>query len=123
MFPTDVRGSGNELEKEDFIRGCENALRFYGGTPAAIVTDNLKSAVTRHRGYESELNEDFAAFAEHHGCAVMPTRVRRPRDKALVEDAVKLVYQNIYTRLEGQVFYDLLILEDFCCTCSIRYPE
>ena len=94
-------------KKEDFIRGCENALRFYGGTPAAIVTDNLKSAVTRHRKYESELNEDFASFAEHHGCAVMPARVRRPRDKALVEDAVKLVYQNIYTRLEGQVFYDL----------------
>jgi len=94
-------------KKEDFIRGCENALRFYGGTPAAIVPDNLKAAVTRHGKYESELNEDFAAFAEHHGCAVMPARVRRPRDKALVEDAVKLVYKNIYTRLEGQVFYDL----------------
>ena len=94
-------------KKEDFIRGCENALRFYGGTPAAIVPDNLKAAVTRHGKYESELNEDFAAFAEHHGCAVMPARVRRPKDKALVEDALKLVYKNIYTKLEGQVFYDL----------------
>ncbi len=93
--------------KEDFIAGCENALRFYGGTPAAIVPDNLKSAVTRHGKYESELNEDFASFAEHHGCAVMPARVRKPKDKALVEDAVKLTYQNIYTRLEGKVFYDL----------------
>ena len=37
----------------------------------------------------------------------MPARVRKPKDKALVEDAVKLTYQNIYTRLEGQVFYDL----------------
>lgn len=46
-------------KKEDFIRGCENALRFYGGTPAAIVPDNLKSAVTRYGKYESELNEDF----------------------------------------------------------------
>ena len=94
-------------KKEDFIRGCENALRFYGGTPAAIVPDNLKSAVTRHGKYESELNEDFAAFAEHHGCTVMPARVRKPKDKALVEDAVKLIYQNIYTHLEGLVFYDL----------------
>ena len=63
--------------------------------------------MTRHGKYESELNEDFAAFAEHHGCAVMPARVRRPKDKALVEDAVKLVYKNIYTKLEGQTFYDL----------------
>ncbi len=94
-------------KKEDFISGCENALRFYGGTPAAIVPDNLKSAVTCHGKYESELNEDFAAFAEHHGCTVMPARVRKSKDKALVEDAVKLIYQNIYTRLEGQVFYDL----------------
>ena len=94
-------------KKEDFIAGCENALRFYGGTPAAIVPDNLKAAVTRHGKYESELNEDFAAFAEHHGCTVMPARVRKPKDKALVEDAVKLVYQRIYTKLEGRVFYDL----------------
>lgn len=72
-------------------------MRFYGGTPAAIVPDNLESAVTRHGKYESELNEDFAAFAEHHGCTVMPARVRKPKDKALVEDAVKLIYQNIYT--------------------------
>lgn len=46
-------------KKEDFIRRCKNALRFYGGTPAAIVPDNLKSAVTRHGKYESELNEDL----------------------------------------------------------------
>lgn len=97
-------------KKEEFIRGCENALRFYGGTPAAIVPDNLKSAVKRPGKYESELNEDFAAFAEHHGCTVMPARVRKPKDKALVEDAVKLIYQNIYTQLEGQVFYDLELL-------------
>lgn len=95
-------------KKEDFIRGCENALRFYGGTPATIVPDNLKSAVTRYGKYESELNEDFAAFAEHHGCTVIPARVRKPKDKALVEDAVKLIYQNIYTQLEGQV---LLLLK------------
>ncbi len=94
-------------KKEDLIRCCENALRFYGGTPSVIVPDNLKSAVTRHGRYESELNEDFASFAEHHGITVMPARVRRPKDKALVEDAVKLTYRQIYTRLEGLVFHDL----------------
>lgn len=94
-------------KKEDLIQSCENSLRFYGGTPAVIVPDNLKSAVTKHRKYESELNEDFAAFAEHYGITVMPARVRKPKDKALVEDAVKLTYKNIYTKLEGQKFYDL----------------
>lgn len=93
--------------KEDFIQGCENSLRFYDGCPAAIVPDNLKSAVTRPGRYESELNEDFASFAEHHGCTIMPARVRKPKDKALVEDAVKLLYQRIYTKLDGRVFYDI----------------
>lgn len=93
--------------KEDFIHACEGALLFYEGTPAAIVPDNLKAAVTKPSRYEAELNEDFAAFAEHYGCAVIPARVRKPRDKALVEGAVKLIYRSIYTKLEGREFYDL----------------
>lgn len=93
--------------KEDLIHACESALLFYGGTPAVIVPDNLKSAVNKPSRYEAELNEDFAAFAEHYGCVVIPARVRKPRDRALVEGAVKLVYRGIYTRLEGRVFHDL----------------
>lgn len=93
--------------KEDLIHACESALLFYGGTPAAIVPDNLKAAVSRPSRYEAELNEDFAAFAEHYGCAVIPARVRKPKDKALVEGAVKLIYRSIYTKLHDQEFYDL----------------
>lgn len=96
--------------KEDLIHCCEAALLFYGGTPAAIVPDNLRAAVSRPSRYEAELNEDFAAFAEHYGCAVIPARVRKPRDKALVEGAIKLIYRSIYTKLEGREFYDLASL-------------
>lgn len=67
--------------KEDLIHACESALLFYGGTPAVIVPDNLKSAVNKPSRYEAELNEDFAAFAEHYGCVVIPARVRKPRDR------------------------------------------
>lgn len=96
--------------KEDLIRACEGALLFYGGTPSAIVPDNLKAAVTKPSRYEAILNDDFEAFAQHYGCAVIPARVRKPRDKALVEGAVKLIYRSIYTRLEGREFYDLACL-------------
>lgn len=96
--------------KEDFIRCCENALHFYGGAPAAIVPDNLKAAVKKASRYEAELNEDYAAFAEHHGCAVIPARVRRPRDKALVEGAVKLIYRSIYPAVRERVHHDLASL-------------
>ena len=94
-------------KKEDFIRACENAFYFYGGTPQAIVPDNLKAAVTHPNKYESELNEDFAAFADHYGCTALPARVRRPRDKALVEGAVKLIYRTIYPMVEEKEYYDL----------------
>jgi transposase len=94
-------------QKGDLIKACENALHFYGGAPLAIVPDNLKSAVIRNNRNEPVINEEFAAFAEHYGCAVYPARVRHPKDKALVENAVKLMYRSVYADIEGLVFHDL----------------
>lgn len=93
--------------KEDFIRSCENTLHFFGGAPLALVTDNLKSAATKASRYEAVLNEDFAAFGEHYGIAICTARGYKPKDKALVENAVKQTYRHIYTRLEDKVFSDL----------------
>lgn len=93
--------------KEGFIGACEDALRFYGGAPMAIVPDNLRSAVNRPDKVEPIINQDFAAFAEHYGCVVMPARVRRPQDKALVENAVKLIYRHIYPSLKSCTFQNL----------------
>lgn len=93
--------------KEDLIRACENALHFYGGTPAAIVPDNLRAAVSRSDRHEPVINQDFEAFAEHYGCAVYPARVRHPQDKALVENAVKLMYRSVYPEVQSREFHDL----------------
>ena len=93
--------------KEDLIKGCENAMLYFEGAPAAIVPDNLKAAVTRSDRNEPVINDDFAAFAEHYGCAVYPARVRHPKDKALVENAVKLLYRSVYLDIEGMTFSSL----------------
>lgn len=87
--------------KEDFISASENAFYYYGGVPQAIVPDNLKAAVTKAGRHESVLNEEFERFAEHYGVTVVPARVRKPKDKALVENAVKLTYKDIYTKIES----------------------
>lgn len=97
-------------KREDLISACENALHYYGGVPMAIVPDNLKSAVTRSDRNEPVINEDFSAFAEHYGCAVFPARVRHPKDKALVENAVKLMYRTVYVAIEGMIFHDIASL-------------
>lgn len=92
---------------EDFIRCTENALHFYGGVPRALVPDNLKSAVTKSSRYEPKVNEAFADFAEHYETAVLPTRTYRPRDKAIVENAVRIIYTRVFAPLRNQTFHSI----------------
>lgn len=99
-------------KKEDFIFACEQALHFFGGVPEAIVPDNLKSAVKKASRYESELNDSFAAFAAHYNTYVFPARVYKPKDKALVEGAVKIIYTSIFTRIDESVYHSIESLND-----------
>jgi transposase len=99
-------------KKEDFILACERALHFYGGVPEAIVPDNLKSAVKKAGRYEAELNDSFAAFAAHYNTYVFPARVYKPKDKALVEGAVKIIYTTIFTKIDEKVYTSLEMLNE-----------
>ena len=94
-------------QKEDFIVACENAIHYCNGVPAAIVPDNLKSAVTKSSKYEPTLNDSFADFAEHYGTTILPARAYRPRDKALVENAVRIIYTRIYAKIRGVDYHSL----------------
>jgi len=94
-------------KREDFIHCLNNALQFFGGVPRAIVSDNLKSAVTRSSKYEAVINKTFKDFALHYGCAINPTRSYAPQDKALVENAVQLSYQRIYYPIRKMTFFSL----------------
>jgi transposase len=94
-------------KKEDFTASVENAMHFFKGVPAAIVPDNLKSAVTKSSRYEPTLNETFLDFAEHYGTTILPARVYKPRDKSLVEGAVKILYQRIYPTLREKPYHNL----------------
>jgi transposase len=94
-------------QKEDFIAACENALHYYGGVPAAIVPDNLKAAVIKSSRYEPTINETFADFGDHYSISILPTRAYRPRDKALVEGAVKIMYTRVYTFVKRAVHHTL----------------
>jgi len=93
--------------KEDFISSVENALHFFGGVPAAIVPDNLKSAVTKSNRYEPTLNETFYDFAEHYGTTILPARSYKPRDKSLVEGMVKILYTRVYSALRDKTFFSM----------------
>ncbi|NVO03847.1 MAG: IS21 family transposase [Bacteroidetes bacterium] len=92
---------------EDFVQCCENALHFYGGVPNAIVPDNLKSAVTKSSKYEPTINETYEHFAYHYSTVVLPARAYKPKDKALVEGTVRIVYQRIYAEIRNNEYYSL----------------
>jgi transposase len=110
-------------KQEDFIRCCENALRFYGGVPKMIVSDNLKSAVTRSSKYEAQINRSFKDFARHYNCVINPTRTYSPQDKALVENAVHLTYQRIYYPMHEMTFFSLTDLNKEIQTHLQRYND
>ena len=99
-------------KKEDFITACENAMHYYGGVPQAIVPDNLRSAVTKSDRYEPTVNETFEDFAEHYGTTILPARAYRPKDKALVEGMVKIIYRRIYTVISNETYFSLIELNE-----------
>lgn len=88
--------------------GCHvRAFEYFGGVPEIVVPDNLKSGVKSPDRYEPELNPTYADWAQHYGCAVIPARVRRPRDKAKVEAAVLLAERWILAVLRHRKFHSL----------------
>jgi transposase len=91
----------------DWLTSHVRMLEYLGGVPAAIVPDNLKSAVHRARRYEPELNPSYQDFAEHYAVAILPARVRKPRDKAKVEAGVLIVERWILARLRNRTFFSL----------------
>src|SRR5712691_8040693 len=91
----------------DWIGAHTRAFAAIGGVPRLIVPDNAKVAVIKACLYEPQVNRTYAEMAAHYGTAVLPTRPRRPRDKAKVEAAVLIIERWILARLRNQRFYSL----------------
>jgi transposase len=72
-----------------------------------VVCDNLKAGVTAACRYEPGINRSYQDLATHYGTAIVPTRVRKPRDKAKVEVAVQLVQRWVLARLRHRRFFSL----------------
>ncbi len=92
----------------DWIGANIAAMEFYEGVPALLVPDNLKSAVvsvSRKDGHV--INPSYAEMAAHYDSVVMPTRPRKPKDKAPVEIGVLLTQRWIIARLRHRIFYTL----------------
>jgi transposase len=91
----------------DWISSHVRAFGFFGGVPQILVPDNLKSGVSAPCFYEPDINASYCEMARHYGIAVIPTRVRRPRDKGKVENGVQQVERWVLAPLRNQRFFSL----------------
>lgn len=92
---------------EDWIGSHVRMLSFFGGAPEIVVPDNLTSGVTSPCRYDPAINHTYQEWAEHFGIAVIPARVRMPRDKAKVESHVQIVERQVLARLRNRTFHSL----------------
>jgi transposase len=91
----------------DWIASHARAFAYFGGVPWIVVPDNLKTGITKACFYEPDINPTYLDMANHYGTAVIPTRVRKPKDKAKVETGVQIVERWILARLRDRQFFGL----------------
>jgi len=104
----------------DWIGSHGRAFAYFGCIPRVLVPDNLKSGVSKACKYEPELNPTYSDMAEHYGCAVLPARPRKPRDKAKVESGVLIAQRWILAVLRHRTFYSLAELNAAIRECLER---
>lgn len=91
----------------DWLGSHVRAMEFFGGAPEIVVPDNLKSGVKKPDWYEPDLNPSYQDWASHYGVAVIPARVRKPKDKAKVEGGVLVASRWIIAALRNRRCFSL----------------
>jgi len=91
----------------DWISSHVRAFNFFQGTSEIIVPDNLRNGVSKACIYEPDLNITYAEMARYYGTAIIPARVKKPKDKAKVETAVLIAERWVLARLRNREFFSL----------------
>lgn len=113
-----------DTKSASFLTGVVHALEHFGGVPKFLVPDNDKSAVARHGRYEVSLNREFSFLADYYGAVVLPARVRKPKDKPLVENAVfNAAERNLIGRMHDKQFHSYEELHAFARGVLERFNE
>ena len=104
-----IYAEGMASTKEpQWIAVNNHALQYFGGVPQLVVCDNCKQAVIANRDWIApELNKDYAEWAEHYHTVILPAKVRKPRYKSSVENAVGILEKGIFHDLEESEFFSL----------------
>ena len=104
-----IYAEGMVFTKEpQWIAVNNNALRYFGGVPALVVCDNCKQAVIANKDWISpELNKDYAEWAEHNHTVILPAKVKKPKYKSSVENAVGILEKGFFHDMEEMDYFSL----------------
>ena len=91
--------------QQAWIDAHVHAFEYFGGVPRIIVPDNTKTAISKIDSHDPQENRTYADMARHYGAAVVPARVRKPKDKAPVETGVQIVERRIIAKLRNRQFH------------------
>ena len=104
--------------------GCHRRMyAWYGGVPHVTVPDCLKTGVVKCHLYDPELNADYAYLGAHFSTAIVPARVRRPKDKAVVEGLVKILCRYFRFRFRRSRFISIAEINQALMVCVERIND
>ncbi len=107
----------------DWIGAHTRAFAFFSGVPGMVVSDNLKSGITKACFYEPAVNRSYAEMAAHYDTAIVPARPRKPRDKAKVEAAVLVATRWVIAKLRNRRFFSLTELNAAIRDCVTQLND
>lgn len=97
-----------DMKQASWIRAHVHMLEYFQGVPKLIVPDNCKTAVASHGKYQdAKLNPTYYEFAEHYATAIIPARVRKPKDKPAAEGNVGNISTWVIAALRNEQFFTL----------------
>lgn len=97
-----------DMKQDTWLRCHIHMYQFFDGVPVRTVCDNLKTGVVRHpKEGDIILNSEYEALGNHYCTAIMPTGVRKPKQKASVEGTVGKIATAIIAKLRNETFYSL----------------
>lgn len=95
-------------KEPQWIEVNNHALDYFGSVPALVVCDNCTQAVITNQDWiEPELNKDYADWADHYGTVILPAKIRKPKFKSSVENAVGILENSFFHKLEERQYFSL----------------
>jgi len=91
----------------DWLGAHVGAFAYFGGCPEKLIPDNTKTGVSEASYWDPVLNRSYHELARHYGVAIVPARVRKPRDKPTAENAVRLVERWVLAPLRHRQLFSL----------------